>query len=65
MGAALVREKASIFIYAPGLTDAQIRALGYTRFPSVQAAVDEALKRKPGAAIGVLPRGGDCLPLVE
>lgn len=65
MGAALVREKASIFIYAPGLTEEQTRTLGYTSFPSVQAAVDEALRRKPGASIGVLPRGGDCLPLVE
>lgn len=61
---ARIREKAAIFLVSDGLTDPEdIRVLGYTRFESLQAAVDEAFRRIPGASVGVLPRGGDCLPV--
>jgi nickel-dependent lactate racemase len=62
---ARVREKASVFLVSDGLTDREdLRVLGYTRFASLQAALDEAFRRRPGAGVGLLPRGGDCLPVV-
>jgi nickel-dependent lactate racemase len=55
---ARIREKAEIFLVSDGLTDPEdIRVLGYTRFESLQAAVDEAFRRIPGASAGILPRG--------
>lgn len=60
-----VREKANIIIISEGLTDAEIDILGYTRFNDLQAALDSLLEKKPHAKIGVLPRGGDCLPFIS
>ena len=57
-----VREKMRVFIVTDGLCDDDIRILGYERFTSVQAALDEALARIPGARVGVLPQGGVALP---
>lgn len=59
-----VREKMSVFIVTEGLCDEDIRILGYERFASVQAALDEAFSRIPAARVGVLPRGGVALPVV-
>jgi nickel-dependent lactate racemase len=58
-----VREKMHVFIVTDGLCDEDVRILGYERFPSVQAALDEALSRIPGARVGVLPLGGVALPV--
>lgn len=62
MGATLVREKAHIFIITEGLTDEQVKRLGYTRFSSLQQAVDAALEVIPKGKIIVLPQGGNCMP---
>ena len=47
-----------------GLTDEEVRAMGYRRFPTLQAALDTALRERPEGRVGILPRGGDCLPVV-
>ena len=64
IGAVTVREHAQIFIYSQGLTDGEISTMGYRGFSSLQAAVDAALDEKPDGVIGILKRGGDCLPLL-
>lgn len=56
------RERARIFLVSDGLTAEDARDLGYTPFPSVQAALDEALASNPEASIGILPQGGIALP---
>ena len=61
----MVREKADIYIYSTGLTDNEISKMRYTRFQNIQAAIDTALGVRPNARIGILPRGGDCLPYVS
>lgn len=61
---AKIREKASILVVTDGLSDDDIALLGYQRLPDLQAAVDRALELVPGGTVGVLPYGGDCLPLV-
>lgn len=65
IGALLVREKANIYIYSTGLSQDEIGKLGYTGFSSIQEAIDAALTAKPEGRIGILPRGGDCLPYME
>ncbi|MCB6610715.1 nickel-dependent lactate racemase [[Clostridium] symbiosum] len=62
LGALMVRDKADIYIYSTGLTQEEIGKLGYTGFSSLQEAVDASLAARPGGRIGILPRGGDCLP---
>lgn len=62
LGALMVRDKAEIYIYSTGLTQEEIRKLKYRSFSSLQEAVDAALAARPGGRIGILPRGGDCLP---
>ncbi len=57
------REKAGVFVVTEGLSDEDIGILGYERFASVQAALDEALVRIPGGSVGVLPKGGVSLPV--
>jgi nickel-dependent lactate racemase len=57
------REKAGVFVVTEGLSDEDIGILGYERFASVQAALDEALVRIPEGRIGVLPKGGVSLPV--
>ncbi|SHI91189.1 Nickel-dependent lactate racemase [Dethiosulfatibacter aminovorans DSM 17477] len=57
-----VREKANIIIVTDGLTDEEIKVLGYDRAADLQSAIDYVLKENPNASIGLLPRGGDCLP---
>ena len=61
---ALVREKAAVITYSPGLSDRELLALGHTRAPSLAWAVEEALRRQgAGAKISVLTHGPDLLPL--
>ena len=57
-----VREKAKITIITNGLTDEEIKVLGYDRATDLQSALDHILNQNPNAKIGVLPRGGDYLP---
>lgn len=61
---ALVREKASVVTYSPGIPADHKAKLGHTHAPSVQWAVDEALKRQgPNARLTVLTHAPDLLPL--
>ena len=59
------RDRASVFSVTEGLSDDDLRALQYSKFPDVQSALDEALRRIPGASVGILPLGGIALPIVE
>ncbi|MDR3075751.1 MAG: nickel-dependent lactate racemase [Synergistaceae bacterium] len=59
------RDRADIFSVTDGLCAEDIKALRYTPFDSVQAALGEALRRIPNAAIGILPQGGVSLPVLE
>ncbi|WZL72518.1 nickel-dependent lactate racemase [Clostridiaceae bacterium 35-E11] len=65
MANARVREKANILILTDGLSDEDITILGYKKFQTLQDAVDHALKEIPDGKVGVLPRGGDCLPYLS
>ncbi|SDD62349.1 nickel-dependent lactate racemase [Sporomusa acidovorans] len=60
---ARIREKANILIVSEGLTKEDIAVLGYEKFDTLQAAIDYALREIPNGKIGILPRGGDCLPI--
>jgi hypothetical protein len=60
-----VREKAEIFAVTDGLSDQDLKVLGYRRADTVQDALDEILRRNPGASIGILPQGGISLPVLE
>jgi hypothetical protein len=60
----MVREKASVITYSPGIPEADKAKLGHTHAPSVQWAVDEALRRQgSGARVAVLPNAPDLLPI--
>ena len=59
------RDKAKIFCVSDGLTKEDLAAMQYTPFPSVQAALDEAMRLIPGATIGIIPKGGISLPVIE
>ncbi len=65
MANARVRERAKILIVTGGLSDDDIEILGYQRFRTLQEAVDYALSKTSNGKVGVLPRGGDCLPYLE
>ncbi|MDR1379447.1 MAG: nickel-dependent lactate racemase [Synergistaceae bacterium] len=60
-----VRDKAHIFFVGEGLTNEDLRALKYKRIATVQQALDEALREKPDALVGILPKGGISLPRVR
>jgi nickel-dependent lactate racemase len=63
---ALVREKAKVVTYSPGIPSDHKAKLGHTHAPSVQWAVDEALRRHgPHARVAVLTHAPDLLPLRE
>ncbi len=61
---AKIREKARILLVSDGLADDDVALLGYERHPDLQAAVDRAIEMVPDGTIGLLPYGGDCLPVV-
>jgi nickel-dependent lactate racemase len=60
-----VREKANILAVSHGLSEADLEILGYKPLKTVQDAFDFALATIPDGTIGILPRGGDCLPVLE
>jgi nickel-dependent lactate racemase len=62
---AKIREKARIIIVTEGLSDDDVGLLGYRRMPDLQTAVDAALELAPSGTIGIIPYGGDSLPVVE
>lgn len=64
LGAAMVREKADIYIYTTGLSKETIKNIRYTYFENIQDAINAALIARPGGSIGILPRGGDCIPYI-
>lgn len=59
-----VVNRASVFVISEGLTEQDCQALHYTRFASVQSALDKALHMKPNATIGIIPKGATALPMV-
>jgi nickel-dependent lactate racemase len=58
-----VRERAEIFAITDGLSDQDLKALGYRRAASVTEALDEALRHNPSGTVGILPQGGISLPV--
>lgn len=60
-----VRDKAKIFCVSDGLTEEDLTAMQYTPFPNVQAALDEAMHLIPDAKIGIIPKGGISLPVID
>lgn len=60
-----IKNQAEVFIVTEGLSKSDLDALGFTAFDSVESAVKAAISLKPGAGIGVLPRGGHALPAVK
>jgi hypothetical protein len=61
---ALVREKASVITVSPGIPAEHKAKLGHTHAPSVQWALEEALRRQgPGARVAVLTHAPDLLPI--
>ena len=63
---ALVREKASVITFSPGIPPDHKAKLGHTHAPSLQWALEEALRRQgPDARVAVLTHAPDLLPLKE
>ena len=59
------RDKSKIFCVSDGLTEEDLAAMQYTPFPNVQAALDEAIRLIPDATIGIIPKGGISLPVID
>jgi len=57
-----IREKADILLISDGLSEEDCSVLGYTKFNTLQDAINFAIRERPLAKIGIIPRGGDCLP---
>jgi len=62
---ARIREKADVYLVSDGLTEEDSLILGYRKFATLPQAVDRALDRFPQGRFGLLPRGGDCLPILD
>ena len=60
-----VRDKARIFSVSEGLIQEDLDVLHYTPYPTVQDALDEALRQIPCGTIGILPKGGISLPILK
>ncbi|MBL6945580.1 MAG: nickel-dependent lactate racemase [Rhodospirillales bacterium] len=61
---ALVREHANVITYSPGIPADHKEALGHTHAPSIEWALEEALRRQgAGARVTVLTHAADMLPL--
>jgi len=61
---AMVREKASIINYSPGITPEEKAKLGHVHAPTLAWAVEETLRRQgPGARLTVLTHAPELLPL--
>jgi nickel-dependent lactate racemase len=61
---ARIREKVDVYLISDGLSQEDSEIFGYRKFATLQQAVDSALERFPQGHFGLLPRGGDCLPLL-
>jgi nickel-dependent lactate racemase len=61
---AMVREKASVVMFSPGIPAADKARLGHTHADSIDAAVAEAFRRQgPEARLSVLTHAPDMLPI--
>ena len=61
---AVVREKAQVITFSPGIPPEHKAKLGHTHAPSLQWAVDEALRRQGRhARVAVLTHAPDLLPV--
>jgi len=61
---AMVREKADIITFSPGISPGDKEKLGHTHAPNLEWALSEALRRQgPDARITVLTHAPDTLPL--
>jgi hypothetical protein len=61
---AMVREKAEVVMYSPGIPESDKRKLGFFHAESIEEAVAEALRRQgPKARISVLTHAPDMLPI--
>ena len=61
---AMVREKASVITFSPGIPPEHKARLGHTHAPSVQWAIEEALRRQgPSARLTVLTHAPELLPI--
>ena len=64
MAWAKVRANRQISLVSDGISAEKTQALGYVSFPTVQAALDEALGRHgPDAKIHILPKAAETLPV--
>ncbi len=61
---ARIREKAEVYLVSGGLDEEDSGILGYRKFATLPQAVESALERFPRGRFGLLPRGGDCLPIL-
>jgi nickel-dependent lactate racemase len=59
------RDRADIYAVSDGLTEEDLSALRYRPFGSVQEALDEAMRRMPGATIGILPQSSVSIPVIS
>lgn len=61
---AMVREKASVIMYSPGIAPEDKARLGHTHADSIAGAIAEALRRQgPAARLSVLTHAPDMLPI--
>ncbi|MHB8772701.1 MAG: nickel-dependent lactate racemase family protein [Syntrophales bacterium] len=63
---AQVRQREEVFLVSQGIGPAEARKLGFTRFATAQAALDEALRRRgPSATVAVLTHAPEMLPVID
>lgn len=65
LGSKRTLKRAKVYMVSEGLTEDEIKHIGYTPAHSVQEALDDALAEKPGATVGILPQGGISLPILK
>jgi len=60
---ARIREHATVILVSDGISQEDAARLGFLKSPSLQEATDFALRRFEKGSVGIIPRGGDTLPL--
>ncbi|MCD6471963.1 nickel-dependent lactate racemase [Candidatus Aerophobetes bacterium] len=60
---ARIREHATVILVSDGISEKDTARLGFLKSPSLQEATDFALRRFRDGSVGVIPMGGDTLPL--
>jgi hypothetical protein len=61
---AMVREKAGVITYSPGIPEEDKARLGHTHAPSIPWALEEAFRRQGSSArVAVLTHSPDMLPI--